>query len=153
MCVGLFTFLLMLLEWTRPGLPSPLRPICDLRVLKHFIEEARDAEAAMVRHIPHPRLIWSLEGHELVLFTEIVTFHLTFLHLSSNLSMFPCPVSLLHPSIHPPPRSLSQLACKEGRGLPEPVTVPQTKVDINVWERKNVSNNSLTLSLSKNQSA
>uniref|UniRef100_A0A4W5K739 Erythropoietin n=1 Tax=Hucho hucho TaxID=62062 RepID=A0A4W5K739_9TELE len=73
---GLFTLLLMLLEWTRPGLPSPLRPICDLRVLKHFIEEARDAQAAM-------------------------------------------------------------LTCKEGCGLPEPVTVPQTKVDFSVWERKN----------------
>ncbi|XP_045068101.1 erythropoietin-like isoform X2 [Coregonus clupeaformis] len=72
----LFALLLMLLEWTRPGLPSPMRPICDLRVLKHFIEEARDAQAAM-------------------------------------------------------------LTCKEGRGLPEPVTVPQTKVDFNVWERKN----------------
>ncbi|XP_070977665.1 erythropoietin-like isoform X2 [Oncorhynchus clarkii lewisi] len=72
---GLFAFLLMLLEWTKPGLSNPLRPICDLRVLKHFIEEARDAEAAM-------------------------------------------------------------LACKEGRGLAEPVTVPQTKVDFNVWERK-----------------
>ncbi|CAB1345323.1 unnamed protein product [Coregonus sp. 'balchen'] len=44
---GLFALLLMLLEWTRPGLPSPMRPICDLRVLKHFIEEARDAQAAM----------------------------------------------------------------------------------------------------------
>ncbi|XP_024259455.1 erythropoietin isoform X1 [Oncorhynchus tshawytscha] len=73
---GLFTLLLMLLEWTRPGLPSPLRPICDLRVLKHFIEEARDAQAAM-------------------------------------------------------------LTCKEGCGLPEPVTVPQTKVDFSIWERKN----------------
>uniref|UniRef100_A0A8K9Y091 Erythropoietin n=1 Tax=Oncorhynchus mykiss TaxID=8022 RepID=A0A8K9Y091_ONCMY len=74
--MGLFTLLLMLLEWTRPGLPSPLRPICDLRVLKHFIEEARDAQAAM-------------------------------------------------------------LTCKEGCGLPEPVTVPQTKVDFSIWERKN----------------
>ncbi|XP_010901757.1 erythropoietin isoform X2 [Esox lucius] len=72
----LLTLLLMLLEWTRPGRASPLRPICDLRVLKHFIEEAKDAEAAM-------------------------------------------------------------LTCKEGCGLPEPVTVPQTKVDFNVWERKN----------------
>uniref|UniRef100_A0A8C1A2Z6 Erythropoietin n=1 Tax=Cyprinus carpio carpio TaxID=630221 RepID=A0A8C1A2Z6_CYPCA len=37
----------MVLEWTRPGLSSPLRPICDLRVLDHFIKEAWDAEAAM----------------------------------------------------------------------------------------------------------
>ncbi|XP_066537924.1 erythropoietin isoform X3 [Hoplias malabaricus] len=44
---GLFALLLIVLEWTRPGLPSPLRPICDLRVLDHFIKEARDAEAAM----------------------------------------------------------------------------------------------------------
>ncbi|XP_026123050.1 erythropoietin isoform X2 [Carassius auratus] len=44
---GLFAVLLMVLEWTRPGLSSPLRPICDLRVLDHFIKEAWDAEAAM----------------------------------------------------------------------------------------------------------
>uniref|UniRef100_A0A8C1LSE6 Erythropoietin n=1 Tax=Cyprinus carpio TaxID=7962 RepID=A0A8C1LSE6_CYPCA len=37
----------MVLEWTRPGLSSPLRPICDLRVLDHFIKEAWDAEAAL----------------------------------------------------------------------------------------------------------
>lgn len=48
-CAGLLALLLMVLEWTRPGLPSPLRPICDLRVLNHFIKEARDAEDAMVR--------------------------------------------------------------------------------------------------------
>lgn len=46
---GLLALLLIVLEWTRPSLPSPLRPICDLRVLNHFIKEARDAEAAMVR--------------------------------------------------------------------------------------------------------
>ncbi|KAM9500598.1 erythropoietin isoform 2-T2 [Clarias gariepinus] len=46
-CSGLFALLLIILEWIRPGLPSPLRPICDLRVLNHFIKEARDAEAAM----------------------------------------------------------------------------------------------------------
>uniref|UniRef100_A0A8C1XB11 Erythropoietin n=2 Tax=Cyprinus carpio TaxID=7962 RepID=A0A8C1XB11_CYPCA len=44
---GLFALLLMVLEWTRPGLSSPLRPICDLRVLDHFIKEAWDAEAAL----------------------------------------------------------------------------------------------------------
>ncbi|XP_028330502.1 erythropoietin isoform X2 [Gouania willdenowi] len=44
---GLLAFLLIVLEWTRPGLPSPLKPICDLRVLNHFIQEARDAEVAM----------------------------------------------------------------------------------------------------------
>uniref|UniRef100_H3CEY7 Erythropoietin n=1 Tax=Tetraodon nigroviridis TaxID=99883 RepID=H3CEY7_TETNG len=44
---GLLAFLLIVLEWTRPSLPSPLRPICDLRVLNHFIKEAQDAEAAM----------------------------------------------------------------------------------------------------------
>lgn len=49
MLAGLFALLLIVLEWTRPGLPSPLRPICDLRVLNHFIQEARDAEVAMVR--------------------------------------------------------------------------------------------------------
>ncbi len=46
---GLFALLLMVLDWTRPGLSSPLRPICDLRVLDHFIKEAWDAEAAVVR--------------------------------------------------------------------------------------------------------
>lgn len=46
---GLLALLLIVLEWTRPGLLTPLRPICDLRVLDHFIQEARDAEAAMVR--------------------------------------------------------------------------------------------------------
>lgn len=46
---GLLALLLIVLEWTRPSLPSPLRPICDLRVLNHFIKEARDAEVAMVR--------------------------------------------------------------------------------------------------------
>ncbi|XP_061921360.1 erythropoietin isoform X2 [Entelurus aequoreus] len=44
---GLLALLLMLLEWTRPSLLSPLRPICDLRVLNHFIKEAQDAEVAM----------------------------------------------------------------------------------------------------------
>lgn len=44
----LLAFLLIVLEWTQPSLPSPLRPICDLRVLNHFIKEAQDAEAAMV---------------------------------------------------------------------------------------------------------
>nr|ALZ45043.1 erythropoietin [Schizopyge nukiangensis] len=44
---GLFALLLMVLDWTRPGLSSPLRPICDLRVLDHFIKEAWDAEAAV----------------------------------------------------------------------------------------------------------
>ncbi|XP_017327325.1 erythropoietin isoform X1 [Ictalurus punctatus] len=44
---GLLALLLIILEWIRPGLPSPLRPICDLRVLNHFIKEARDAEAAL----------------------------------------------------------------------------------------------------------
>ncbi|KAJ8337751.1 hypothetical protein SKAU_G00367170 [Synaphobranchus kaupii] len=43
----LIAVLLMLLEWTRPALPSPLRPICDLRVLDRFIKEARDTETAM----------------------------------------------------------------------------------------------------------
>ncbi|XP_036404496.1 erythropoietin [Megalops cyprinoides] len=44
---GLLAVLLMILESTRPGLPSPLRPICDLRVLDRFIKEARDTEATM----------------------------------------------------------------------------------------------------------
>ncbi|XP_064181691.1 erythropoietin isoform X1 [Anguilla rostrata] len=42
----LIAVLLMVLEWTRPGLPTPLRPICDPRVLDRFIKEARDTEAA-----------------------------------------------------------------------------------------------------------
>uniref|UniRef100_A0A3Q3EB78 Erythropoietin n=1 Tax=Labrus bergylta TaxID=56723 RepID=A0A3Q3EB78_9LABR len=73
---GLLALLLILLEWTRPGLPSPLRPICDLRVLNHFIKEARDAEVAMK-------------------------------------------------------------SCREGCSLSESVTVPQTRVELDVWEKKN----------------
>lgn len=53
--------LLIVLEWTRPGLLSPLRPICDLRVLNHFIQEARDAETAMVRG---KRMQWVQEEAE-----------------------------------------------------------------------------------------
>ncbi|XP_058481790.1 erythropoietin [Solea solea] len=73
---GLLALLLVVLEWTRPGLPSPLRPICDLRVLNHFIKEARDAEVAMK-------------------------------------------------------------SCREGCSLSDSVTVPQTRVDLDVWEKKN----------------
>ncbi|XP_041842368.1 erythropoietin isoform X1 [Melanotaenia boesemani] len=71
----LFALLLIVLEWTRPGLPSPLRPICDLRVLNHFIQEARDAEVAMK-------------------------------------------------------------SCREGCGLSESVSVPQTTVNFDDWEKK-----------------
>ncbi|KAF7660087.1 hypothetical protein LDENG_00288780 [Lucifuga dentata] len=73
---GLFALVLIVLEWTRPGLLSPLRPICDLRVLNHFIKEAQDAEIAM-------------------------------------------------------------RSCREGCSLSESVTVPQTRVDFDVWEKKN----------------
>ncbi|XP_022614118.1 erythropoietin isoform X1 [Seriola dumerili] len=72
----LLALLLIVLEWTRPGLPSPLRPICDLRVLNHFIKEARDAEVAMK-------------------------------------------------------------SCRDGCSLSDSVTVPQTRVDFDVWEKKN----------------
>ncbi|KAM3857710.1 erythropoietin [Diretmus argenteus] len=72
----LFALLLIVLEWTRPGLPSPVKPICDVRVLNHFIKEARDAEVAM-------------------------------------------------------------RSCREGCSLSESVTVPQTNVDFDVWEKKN----------------
>ncbi|KAK5893725.1 hypothetical protein CgunFtcFv8_006569 [Champsocephalus gunnari] len=73
---GLLTLLLFVMGWTRPGLSSPLRPICDLRVLDHFIKEARDAEVAMK-------------------------------------------------------------SCREGCSLSESVSVPQTTVDFDVWEKKN----------------
>ncbi|KAM6909517.1 erythropoietin isoform 2-T3 [Xenentodon cancila] len=73
---GLFALLLIVLEWTRPGLPSPLRPICDLRVLNHFIQEAQDAEVTMK-------------------------------------------------------------SCREGCGLLESVSVPQTTVNLDDWEKKN----------------
>ncbi|XP_062849380.1 erythropoietin [Trichomycterus rosablanca] len=73
----LFALLLIVLEWTRPGLPSPLRPICDLRVLDHFIKHARDAEAAM-------------------------------------------------------------RVCKEECNTGVPLTVPLTRVDFVVWEKKNL---------------
>ncbi|XP_004572244.1 erythropoietin isoform X1 [Maylandia zebra] len=72
----LLALLLLVLDWTQPGLSSPLRPICDLRVLNHFIQEARDAEGAMK-------------------------------------------------------------SCREGCGLSQSVTVPQTTVDFDVWEKKN----------------
>ncbi|XP_007250217.2 erythropoietin isoform X2 [Astyanax mexicanus] len=75
---GLFALLLIVLEWTRPGLPSPLRPICDLRVLDHFIKEARDAEATM-------------------------------------------------------------RVCKEDCSIGVPLMVPLTRVDIGVWEKKNMA--------------
>uniref|UniRef100_A0A3B5KNN6 Erythropoietin n=1 Tax=Xiphophorus couchianus TaxID=32473 RepID=A0A3B5KNN6_9TELE len=74
--IGFLSFLFRVLEWTRPGLPSPLRPICDLRVLNHFIQEARDAEVAMK-------------------------------------------------------------SCREGCGLTEAVSVPQTTVNFDDWEKKN----------------
>lgn len=73
---GLFAVLLMVLTLCSPGRLSPLRPICDLRVLTHFIQEARDAETAMK-------------------------------------------------------------ACRDGCSLSESVTVPQTRVDFEVWENKN----------------
>uniref|UniRef100_A0A3P9MH66 Erythropoietin n=1 Tax=Oryzias latipes TaxID=8090 RepID=A0A3P9MH66_ORYLA len=73
---GLFALLLIVLEWTCPGLLSPLRPICDLRVLNHFIQEARDAEVAM-------------------------------------------------------------RSCREGCGLTQTVSVPQTTVNFEDWEKKN----------------
>lgn len=75
---GLFALLLIMLELSRPGLLSPLRPICDLRVLNHFIKEARDTQVAMK-------------------------------------------------------------SCREGCSLSESVTVPQTRVDFEVWESKNIS--------------
>ncbi|XP_061620159.1 erythropoietin isoform X1 [Phyllopteryx taeniolatus] len=73
---GLLALLLMVLEWTCPSLPSPLRPICDLRVLNHFIKEAQDAEVAMK-------------------------------------------------------------SCRDGCTLSQSVSIPQTGVDFDVWERKN----------------
>lgn len=33
-----------------------------------------------------------------------------------------------------------QKSCREGCGLSQSVTVPQTTVDFDVWEKKNVSN-------------
>ncbi|KAM9836818.1 LOW QUALITY PROTEIN: erythropoietin [Aulostomus maculatus] len=78
----LLALLLIALEWTRPGLPAPLKPICDLRVLNHFVKEARDAEAAMK-------------------------------------------------------------SCREGCSLSESVTVPQTRVDFDVWEKKNALDKAL----------
>ncbi|KAM9424783.1 erythropoietin [Pholidichthys leucotaenia] len=72
----LLALLLILLDWTRPGLPSPIKPICDPRVLNHFIQEARDAEVTM-------------------------------------------------------------RSCREGCALSESVTVPQSTVDFDVWEKKN----------------
>ncbi|XP_048839164.1 erythropoietin-like isoform X1 [Brienomyrus brachyistius] len=44
---GLVTVLLMVLDWTRPGSPAALRPICDPLVLERFIRESHDTEVAM----------------------------------------------------------------------------------------------------------
>uniref|UniRef100_A0A8C9RGW7 Erythropoietin n=1 Tax=Scleropages formosus TaxID=113540 RepID=A0A8C9RGW7_SCLFO len=46
---GLVAVLLIVLEWTRSGMPSVLKPVCDPRVLDRFIREAQDTEVAMVR--------------------------------------------------------------------------------------------------------
>ncbi|XP_062239743.1 erythropoietin isoform X1 [Platichthys flesus] len=72
---GLLALLFVVLELTRPGRPTPLRPICDGRVLNPFITEAQDAHAAM-------------------------------------------------------------RSCREGCGLSTDVTVPQTKVNFDEWEKK-----------------
>uniref|UniRef100_A0A673XPT9 Erythropoietin n=1 Tax=Salmo trutta TaxID=8032 RepID=A0A673XPT9_SALTR len=39
--------LLTVLQWAGRGLPSPVRPICDPRILDRFIMEARDTETAL----------------------------------------------------------------------------------------------------------
>ncbi|XP_041751319.1 erythropoietin-like isoform X2 [Coregonus clupeaformis] len=44
---GLVVVLLIVLQWAGRGLPSPVRPICDPRVLDRFIMEARDTETAL----------------------------------------------------------------------------------------------------------
>ncbi|XP_038820971.1 erythropoietin b isoform X2 [Salvelinus namaycush] len=44
---GPVVVLLMVLQWAGRGLPSPVRPICDPRVLDRFIMEARDTETAL----------------------------------------------------------------------------------------------------------
>ncbi|XP_026114722.1 erythropoietin b isoform X1 [Carassius auratus] len=43
---GLVSILTVFL-WLGGNLVSPLRPICDLRVLDHFVREARDSEVIM----------------------------------------------------------------------------------------------------------
>ncbi|KAM6970010.1 erythropoietin b [Aplochiton taeniatus] len=43
----LFAALLTVLQLIGPAHPSPLRPICDLRVLDRFTMEARDTESAV----------------------------------------------------------------------------------------------------------
>ncbi|XP_021446817.1 erythropoietin-like [Oncorhynchus mykiss] len=44
---GPVVVLLTVLQWAGRGLPSPVRPICDPRVLDRFIMEARDTETAL----------------------------------------------------------------------------------------------------------
>ncbi|KAJ8372261.1 hypothetical protein AAFF_G00291160 [Aldrovandia affinis] len=44
---GLVAVVLMVLQWLGPSRTSPLRQICDLRVLDHFIKEARDTESTV----------------------------------------------------------------------------------------------------------
>uniref|UniRef100_A0A671LY02 Erythropoietin n=1 Tax=Sinocyclocheilus anshuiensis TaxID=1608454 RepID=A0A671LY02_9TELE len=42
---------LIVFVWLGGNQVSPLRPICDLRVLEHFIREAQDSEVIMVRSL------------------------------------------------------------------------------------------------------
>ncbi|XP_029625479.1 erythropoietin isoform X2 [Salmo trutta] len=44
---GPVVVLLTVLQWAGRGLPSPVRPICDPRILDRFIMEARDTETAL----------------------------------------------------------------------------------------------------------
>uniref|UniRef100_A0A673K1L2 Erythropoietin n=1 Tax=Sinocyclocheilus rhinocerous TaxID=307959 RepID=A0A673K1L2_9TELE len=45
-CLGLVSVLIVFV-WLGGNQVSPLRPICDLRVLEHFVREARDSEVIM----------------------------------------------------------------------------------------------------------
>uniref|UniRef100_A0A671LW51 Erythropoietin n=1 Tax=Sinocyclocheilus anshuiensis TaxID=1608454 RepID=A0A671LW51_9TELE len=45
-CLGLVSVLIVFV-WLGGNQVSPLRPICDLRVLEHFIREAQDSEVIM----------------------------------------------------------------------------------------------------------
>lgn len=47
---------LMVIVWLGGDPVSPLRPICDLRILDHFVREARDSEVIMVRSLRHAAL-------------------------------------------------------------------------------------------------
>ncbi|XP_043106750.1 erythropoietin b isoform X1 [Puntigrus tetrazona] len=60
---------LVVFVWLGGNQVSPLRPICDLRVLDHFVREARDSEVIMVRSLcASHRMSGYFQNHHLICF-------------------------------------------------------------------------------------